>query len=541
MECFMLKRLNVTLQTKIIILISLLLLFVIAIFTSLFIYYEIINERKEFETLALQTSKSISLLPKVKNPKNISEESLGEIQAIIHQVKSQVEPDFILIEYKNGITFTYPEIDFQHDVYSEDNYKAIVFGGEYTIETDTTEGKIIWAKAPIKSEEYQKVIGVVSVGFFINTINDFIFPTLREIFFIGIIVLTVGIYAGYLLSKNIRKQILGLEPDEIASLYTIRETILKSIKEGIISIDQNGIITLINKSAKEMLGVTAFQCINKPVQEILPDFEMVNILNSDTKEKDEEIVLNNRIFIVSYTPIIEKGKKIGVIASFRDKTDLQKMAETITEIKNYSEELRAQTHEFKNKLHVISGLLQLEQYNQAVKFIQEETNQLNFHNEIIFNQIHDSKIQAILLGKIGKASEKKVKFVIDENSSLEKLPDYIEPTDIITIIGNLIDNAIEAVEQEKGIVTFFATDIGNDLIIEVSDNGKGFSDEQIPHIFQKGISTKEGKHRGYGLFNVKSAVDRLNGHIEIQKNKGNGTIFTVYIPKRSTSNNGVIE
>ena len=191
---------------------------------------------------------------------------------------------------------------------------------------------------------------------------------------------------------------------------------------------------------------------------------------------------------------------------------------------------------------MISGLLQLKQYDQVIDLIQEETNQLNFHNEIIFNQINDPRVQAILLGKLGKASEKKVKFTIDENSSLSKLPNFIQTADIVTIIGNLIDNAIEGVEQEKGVVTFFATDIGNDIIIEVSDNGKGFSDEEeIPKVFYKGVSSKNGKYRGYGLFNVKSVVDYLNGDIEIQQNKGNGTIFSVYIPKEQSINNGVVK
>lgn len=537
----MLKRLNVKLQTKIIILISLLIFFVITIFTVLFIYYEIVDERKKIESLALQTSKSISLLPVVKNPETNNDESIGEIQAMIHQIKGKVKPDYILIEYKNGTTYLSPDHDLHHDLYDEDNYKAIVFGSEYTIEAETPNGKIIWAKSPIKTDEYQQIIGVVSVGFFKKTIHNFIIPTLKEVFLIGVSVLTIGSYAGYLLSKSIRKQILGLEPDEIASLYTIRETILKSLNEGIISIDQKGMITLINKSAKEMLGISK-ECINKPIQEILPDFKMVKILNSNINTKDEEINLNNKIFIVSYTPIMENGKKVGVVASFRDKTDIQKMAETITEIKNYSEELRAQTHEFTNKLYVISGLLQLKQYDQVIDLIQEETNQLNFHNEIIFNQINDPRVQAILLGKLGKASEKKVKFTIDENSSLSKLPNFIQTADIVTIIGNLIDNAIEAVEQEKGVVTFFATDIGNDIIIEVSDNGKGFSDEEeIPKVFYKGVSSKNGKYRGYGLFNVKSVVDYLNGDIEIQQNKGNGTIFSVYIPKEQSINNGVVK
>lgn len=525
----MIKLFNITLQTKIITLIISLIVFVISIITGMFIYYETKDTNIEMEKLALQASRTISLIHIVQS-KSYDELQSGSIQAIAQQIGDQVGSDYVLIEYKDGVNISHPTIDSNHSTYDSDNYKAIVFGGFYTIETNNYLGNVLWGKAPIISDEFGQIIGVVSVGFLKEEIRDEIFRKLFDIFIVAIAVLLIGLIGGILLAKSIRNDILGLEPYEIASLYRERNAILKSVKEGIIAIDNNGLITLLNNSAKQMLGIPR-SSINQPINKILPNTKMLRVLETNMVENDEEMIINNRVLIVNRMPIIENGKTVGVVSSFRDKTEIKKMVDTLTEIRTYSEDLRAQTHEFTNKLYVLSGFLQLGQYEQAIEFIQKETNLQKFQNDILFNQIKDTKVQAILLGKLGTASEKKVNLIVDENSSIDKIPDYISITDIIIIIGNLIDNAIDAVKQEEGKITFFVTDIGNDIIFEISDNGKGIENTHIPLIFQKGISTKGGKNRGYGLWNVKLIVDRLNGSIEVANGKHNGVVFTIFLPK----------
>lgn len=527
----MLKLFNITLQTKIITLIVTLIVFVITVLTGMFIYYEAKDTHEEMRKLALQASRTISLIPVIND---VSHQDLqeGSILAITQQIGNQVGADYVLIEYKDGLNITYPSVDFDHSAFDRENYKAIVFGSYYTVETDNQLGQILWGKAPIITQEHgQQLIGVVSVGFLKSEIQESIHQKLLKTLFIAIIVLVIGLFGGVLLARSIRNDIMGLEPHEIASLFRERNAILKSVKEGIIAIDQIGYITLLNNSAEQMLGISK-DSINKPIKEILPSTKMLRVLETNLDETDDEMILNNRVLIVNRMPIIENGKTVGVVASFRDKTEIKKMVDTLTEIKNYSEDLRAQTHEFTNKLYVLSGLLQLEQYEQAVAMIQEETNQLNFQNDLLFNHIKDTKIQAILLGKIGKASEKKVNLIIDENSSLSELPEHISITDCIIIIGNLIDNAIEEVIQEVGEITFFVTDIGNDIVFEVSDNGKGIPNETVPHLFHKGKSSKGEKNRGFGLWNVKNVVLKLNGSIEVTNGKNSGAIFTVFLPKK---------
>lgn len=528
----MLKLFNITLQTKIITLILTLIVFVTSVLTGMFIYYEAKETNEEMQKLSLQASRTLSLIPALKDGSHEDLQS-GSMEAITQQISNQVGANFIFIEYKDGLNFSYPDVSINHSAFDDENYKAIVFGSFYTVETDNELGNILWGKAPIISgESGQQIIGVVSVGFLKNEIKQNINKKLLKTLFVAIIVLIVGLFGGVLLARSIRNDIMGLEPHEIASLYRERNAILKSVKEGIIAIDNKGHITLLNKSAKQMLGISN-DSINKPIAELLPSTRMLRVLDTNMVETDDEMIINNRVLIVNRMPIIENDKTVGVVSSFRDKTEIKKMVDTLTEIKNYSEDLRAQTHEFTNKLYVLSGLLQLKQYEQAIAMIQEETNQLNFQNDILFNQIKDPKLQAIILGKVGKASEKKVSLIIDENSYLSKLPNHISITDCIIIIGNLIDNAIDEVMQDEGEVTFFVTDIGNDIVFEVSDNGNGIPTEKMSLLFEKGVSSKGEENRGFGLWNVKTVVDKLNGSIEISNGKNGGAIFTVFLPIKS--------
>src|SRR5699024_9618908 len=279
---------------------------------------------------------------------------------------------------------------------------------------------------------------------------------------------TVG---GILLARDIRKDTFELEPHQIASLYQDRNAILSSVKEGIIAIDKKGNINMINESAKQLLGLR-FDKEPKKIEEVVPNTKMYEVLRSGQPVKNDEMMINNRSVIVNRIPIKSKdGAITGVVSSFRDKTEMNEMLETLSEIRSYSEDLRAQTHEYTNKLYVLSGLLQLEHYEEAIDLIQQESEINIQQNKVLIERIQDKTVQAILLGKISKCSEKKIDFTIDGDSYLHTLPEHIDAVKLIAILGNIIDNAMEAVEDcEEKKIRFFATDIGNDIVFEIADS-----------------------------------------------------------------------
>ncbi|HET7578907.1 MAG TPA: sensor histidine kinase [Bacillales bacterium] len=508
-------------------------LIVIIFLTAIFSYIESKQIREQTAHLALQTAKTVTLLPSVQQG-FLANDPSKVIEPIAEHVREEADAAFVTVGNRNGIRYSFSESkEIDKKASLENYYSALVFGGGYHLVGNSPLGPALMGIAPIFRNVHhgREIVGFVSVGYLIQDIRAQILSKIIKISLFSLGVLLFGTIGGVLLARNIRKDTLGLEPYEIAALYRERSAILQSIKEGILAIDENGFVTMMNASARRILGLSGDKTGHK-IEQIIPNTEMYGVLEKGVLEKDREMHLQDQVIIVNRVPIFERGRVTGVVSSFRDKTEVREMVNTLSEVRKYSEDLRAQTHEFTNKLYVLSGLLQLGRSQEALDMIQTEMNVNDEQNHILFNQIHDTNIQAILLGKIGKASEKKVNFVIDENSSLHALPEHMELSQMITILGNLIDNAYEAVSsQEKREVAFFTTDVGDDIVFEVSDNGTGIYSGQFAMIFEKGFSSKEAENRGYGLANVKEILNDLEGTIEVENGPNGGAVFSVFIPK----------
>ncbi|WP_445478787.1 ATP-binding protein [Lysinibacillus irui] len=525
---------KIPLQTKILGLISALILFIVCLLASVFAYLQYVDARTQVKQLALQSAMTISLMPELKESIGKSDLELS-FRPIADQVIDQVNAENIIIEDREKIIYSHRNpSQVGKKSFDHTNNHGLIFGGSNNFEVERESGSVLIGKVPIIADngEYTRVIGTVAVEYAEKDIYQNIYKRVKSILIASLIVLILGIIGGVFLTKSIRKDTMGLEPHEISSLYRERSAILLSVKEGIIAIDHHGFLTLINHSARSMLNLIDDSSIGHHIKFVLPSINIDHVLQKGKPIHNVEIIINDKVFIFNFIPIVENEQIVGVVSSFRDKTELRKLIDTITEVREYSEGLRAQTHEYANKLYLLSGLIQLERYQDAFEFIQKESANHQHQNRILFNQIHDINVQAILLGKLGKASEKKITFEIDPDSYVDLLPSHIEITDIITIIGNLIDNAFDAVaNQEERKVIFSITGIGNDIIIEVADNGKGIAEDVFESIFDLHSSSK-GKNRGYGLFNVKQIVDSLGGTVEVNNDKEGGAIFTVFLPKK---------
>ncbi|AKG03747.1 ATPase [Salimicrobium jeotgali] len=521
---------NVKLQTKILGLVLSLLLLVTVTFTGAYAFMEKEEVEQDVGQLALQVASTISFMPTVKEA-FASENPSEIIQPIAKSVQGETGAEFVVVGNKDGIRYAHPdEWKIGKKMVGGDNSRALKDGEYYTSRAEGTLGPSLRGKAPIISDSGE-IIGLVSVGFLIEDIRTMVWNEMETIILIATGVLLLGVIGSLLLARSIRKDTLGLEPYEVTSFYQTREAILSSVKEGIIAIDSQGRVTMINQSALELLGLENADA-GANIIDIFPNTGMLRTLQSGKAEQDEEIVLNNKVVIVNRTPIREKGETVGVVSSLRDKTEVREMVNTLSEVKRYSESLRAQTHEYTNRMYVLLGLMQLGNTKEATEMIEQEFTESEPQQKIIFQRIHDDTTQAILTGKISKASEKKVRFKIDEDSSLERLPEHINKVELITILGNIVDNAFEAVQNQKEkLVEVFITDIGNDIIFSVTDNGPGIPEDMYESIFQKGSSTKDGVMRGYGLWNVQQIIDKLGGTIEILDNTGGGTVFSVFLPK----------
>lgn len=255
------------------------------------------------------------------------------------------------------------------------------------------------------------------------------------------------------------------------------------------------------------------------------------------KQLDKLMIVNGHEIIVNRVPMKVNGQVVGAVASFRLQSEIEQMAIELSQVKQYTEALRAQTHEFNNVLYTISGLIQLNASDEALSIIHKEVQGHSSLTQFITKRVKDPFLNGLIIGFFNRARELKIKLIFDEDSYLETFPESIEKSLIISIMGNLLTNAFEEVEKNKErqpIIRLFIFDNGEEIIFEVEDSGQGLAQEKLDVLFSENISTKDSKHRGYGLRKVISSIHDLNGTLALEEGDLGGALFIVSISKRGT-------
>jgi sensor histidine kinase regulating citrate/malate metabolism len=322
---------------------------------------------------------------------------------------------------------------------------------------------------------------------------------------------------------------LGLEPAEIAAILEQREAMLHGIREGVVAVDRAGQITIVNEEARRLLslphGIEGW-----PILEVIPDSGLPSVLGSGTAETDKSTQLNGRAIVVSRIPVHIRGRLVGAIATFRDQTELEELARELQGARSYANTLRAQAHEFSNKLHTIAGLLELGWYDQAVTFITQTTREHQAWIDDLPGRIADPSLVALLVGKASVASERGIVFSVSGRSRLGPTNGLSDV--LATVTGNLIENAFDAVEgQPRREVVVHLRERDGEIRAEVRDSGPGVPRPLIAKIFETGFSTKDTPlgPRGLGLALVKRLVMQHGGEVRV-RNDG-GAVFTVRLPR----------
>lgn len=503
------------------------------------------NAKHEKGLKALAISQAVANMPEIRTA-FLKENPSVTIQPIVEKIRKKVGAEFIVVGNKNEIRYAHPNpMLIGKKMVGGDNEK--VFKGKEIISESTgTLGPSLRGKSPIINDQGD-VIGVVSVGYLIKDIEEEANKFHKKLLFNSLIILVLGISAAFLISFNIKKSIFGLEPKEIGRMYQEKHAILESIHEGIIAIDENCEITVVNENAHKVLSIpNNIKLRGLKIEDILHNSHLKKVVETGEAIYDLEFLINEKMVIINCVPISGvNGNIVGAVTSFREKSELNKVLNELSQIKAYSEGLRAQSHEYSNKLHTILGLMQLESYQEAIELISKESNITQNIIQFIMEEISDPVVAGLLLGKISLANELKVDFILDHNSSFADVPKEVNREDLITIIGNLLNNAFDAVVESNKAekkVSLFLTDIGQDLIIEIDDNGNGIPEELVDDIFLYGVTTKKkDKNSGIGLHLVQRLLHKLNGQITFHSNENGGTTFIVAIPKQQKENNIIYE
>jgi two-component system sensor histidine kinase DctS len=308
--------------------------------------------------------------------------------------------------------------------------------------------------------------------------------------------------------------------------------------EGIIAIDRDNQITVVNEEAQRILEKTSEDLIGKTITSIIPYSTLPEVLQTGEAQINQQMFLNDTMVLVNKVPVRFKGEIIGAVATFQDKTEINRLAEELTGVKAFIEALRVQNHEHKNKLHTIAGLIQLEKYEHALDYIFDLSEEQQEITGLLTKNICDDSIAGLLLGKYERAKELRIKLDIDRNTNFRELPSCLQTGELVIILGNLIENALDAVRMEKPErrkVFFSMLDTPENLTITVRDMGPGIPVEMREIIFQQGFSTKGSANCGLGLYLVKRYVNMGGGSILIQDANGGGVIFNINIPKEQGS------
>ncbi|WP_024822844.1 transporter substrate-binding domain-containing protein [Aminobacterium mobile] len=321
---------------------------------------------------------------------------------------------------------------------------------------------------------------------------------------------------------------------QVTRIVREREKLIDFIRDGILAIDNLGRVTLINRSARKLLNIS-FDVEGEDVDSLVPEINLKGFLTSGEITYDLEQNVGGTPLIVNKVPVVLNNQIAGAIASFRDMSEIRAMAEEMTGVRMYVDSLRVQNHEFVNKLQAIAGLIQLGKYERALSFIAQEQAPGQITASLIAERIKNPAVGGILLGKMGRCKELAIECEITPDSYCGELV-HISDQALVIIIGNLMENAIEAVVDlydRKGKISFSIFDESNQILLCVWDNGGRLSEELATKIFEKGFSTKaRPRTSGYGLYNIRRMVDALGGDISLDFSPGEFTEFIVTLPNR---------
>ena len=454
------------------------------------------------------------------------QKSLGDVDAI-----SIVSADNVRLYHSNhaliGTAYdgTIPVFE-DNDFYAEDN--------------NGPSGKQRRAYAAIYDENGDYAGFVITVTLQ-ESIQKETFQTLLIFSLITVVAVLMEVIISAELSENIKKKLHGYEPDVFSAMYQVRDNILESLAEGVVAIDKNGTVQFINTSAMKMLGCKKLSAekdiVGQPLQKICDPTVFENTLTVGEKEFGvHESRLENTNLLIDRIPIKKESEIIGAVGILHNREEYIKLMEDLAGTRYLVDSMRANNHDFTNKLHVILGLLQMEMYDKASAYIENITIVQRETISKIMSAITEPAVAALLIGKSARASELNVKFILEEGSVFSK-SDYPIPTEtLITMIGNLIDNAFDAMNEastdyNKSKELLFGIYSGQgSLLITATDTGVGIRQEDMHKVFLKGYSTK-GDGRGTGLYQVKQMVENLGGEITLVSQFGVGTTVTVSFGK----------
>lgn len=484
---------------------------------------------QEYEQRAGVIAQTVASIPQIQVAMQSGDDH-GIVQSIAQQVRAETGANYVVVLDLHGVRHSHPDPSLIGVATGD---PIIPSGGatQYWIDNGSM-GRSASGKTPLYGPD-GKLAGEVSVG-----IEEQTTVTSAWWHQLGLVAewlglaLAFGAAASWLLARRLKRRTFGLELDEIAKLLQEREALLHGIREGMIAFDRAGRVTMVNDEARRLIGLSPHEGVGGRLADLVPEGRLRDVLSGEVLGQDEIVLTEEYCLTVNHMPVSLGGRPHGAVVTLRDRTELSGLLRELDSVRGLTDALRAQQHEFSNRMHVVAGLLELGEADEAMRFLSDLSGAEAEFAESVRSRIASPLIVGLILAKAAVAGERGIHLELSEDSWLGEAPDKVQA--LTTILGNLIDNAFDAVSgpgaasggQGRVLVALVQDEDG--ITVRVADNGPGIPHGAAESVFTDGFTTKpdDGTLRhGLGLALVRRLVQRLGG--QITASEGAGAVFTV--------------
>ncbi len=474
--------------------------------------------RESYQQRMVGVAQSVATLPSIIDAYDEPDPS-AVIQPIAEVIRVASGVTYVVVTDAEGIRYSHPNPDRIGEMVSTD--PSAPLSGEVYVGTQTgTLGESWRVKVPVYSGG--EIIGTASVGTLETTLREDLLDDLPQLFVWVLGAGLAGTLGAVYVSRLVWRRIYRMEPEEIASLREVRDAMLHGLGEGMVAVDEHGRIALVNDPARDMLGLPA-DCVGTRATEVL-DESLHDLLAGRSEARDKLVLIGEQILFARVDRAVVEGREVGSVLLLRDRTEVHALVRDLDGARDLTQALRAQAHEFANQMHVVSGLIELGRGQDALTFISRARGGGAGATYDALPGVSDPAVAALLLAKTATARERGVTLTTAADARAE--PDGT--TDVVTVLGNLVDNAVDAAERT---VRVRLTREGTTAVLTVSDDGSGIPPADRERIFLPGVSTKSGRYgRGIGLTLVRQVVERRGGTITVTDADGGGACFTATLP-----------
>ena len=438
--------------------------------------------------------------------------------------------DSILIADRNGLRFYQTSRHMAGDMYVDGDETRILTGAApYITTVQGTDGPLHCAFHAIRNAEgVTEGFVMVSVAVSKITGQSQQIMLVYVAMFLAMLLLSILLTGAFFRFQ--RTMLLGHEPVELLSLYVKQDEVINSLAEGIVSVGQNGKILFANKPAELLLAGQSGALVGKSLKEVFPDTHFEQILEDGTAVMNQVYVNGDQTLLINEVPVTERGEQPGgVLLILQDRTEALRLSDELSGARNMMDTLRAFNHEFLNKLHIILGYLQTGEIDKAKEFIINSNLVSSQSVRDTANALRVSEVCALVIGKMMHAAESGIRLSLEPGSSLMERDLLMEPGEYVTVIGNLLENAIEELKEsgeKNGEIHLGVFAKPGVNVISCEDSGRGIDPAMLDRIFIRGVSTK-GKNHGTGLYLVKQVADKYGGEVSVETEPGEGSCFTI--------------